>query len=82
MMNKILNDHLKLSAYIEKKIDLPKNSLTLEKELSSINEWDSLAHLSLIMLVEKELKKEINVDKLLKCKTPNQLLSFLKKLDI
>ncbi len=81
MFRKILNDDLKLSKYLEKKLDLPKNSLLSEKNLSSIDEWDSLAHLSLIMLVEKELKKEINVDKLLKCKTPNQLLSFLKKLD-
>lgn len=80
MIKKYINDDAKLAIYLEKKLDLPSSSLSSKKKLGLIEEWDSLAHLSLIMLIEKEMKIEINVDKLVKCKTSDQLLSFIKNL--
>lgn len=80
MIKKYLNDDAKLTKYLEKNLDLPSSSLSSKKKLGSIEEWDSLAHLSLIMLIEKEMKIEINVDKLVKCKTSDQLLNFIKSL--
>ena len=80
MIKKYVNDDAKLAIYLEKKLDLPSSSLSSKKKLGLIEEWDSLAHLSLIMLIEKEMKIEINVDKLVKCKTSDQLLSFIKNL--
>ena len=80
MIKKYVNDNAKLAIYLEKKLDLPSSSLSSKKKLGLIEEWDSLAHLSLIMLIEKEMKIEINVDKLVKCKTSDQLLSFIKNL--
>lgn len=80
MIKKFINEQTKLSKYIEKKIDLPSSSLSPNKKLSLIEEWDSLAHLSLIMLIEKELKKEIDVKKLVKCKTSDDLFKLIKQL--
>ena len=80
MIKKFINEQNKLSKYIEKKIDLPSSSLSPNKKLSLIEEWDSLAHLSLIMLIEKELKKEIDVKKLVKCKTSDDLFKLIKQL--
>ena len=62
MIKKYVNDDAKLAIYLEKKLDLPSSSLSSKKKLGLIEEWDSLAHLSLIMLIEKEMKMPMLFD--------------------
>ena len=72
---------MKLSTFLstfEKNLEVKKGTFKENKELVRIPEWDSLAVLTFISFVSKKLKKNVNLEKLAKCKTPGDLGKLLK----
>lgn len=72
---------MKLSTFIttfEKTLEIKKGTFKEAKELAKIPEWDSLAILTFISLVNKKLKKNVNPEKLAICKTVSDLGKLLK----
>lgn len=63
---------------IEDVLDVTENSLTLEMELASIAEYDSMAKLSLIVLSDDEFDKKLTAEQINDFNTIGDIVSFLK----
>ena len=53
-------------------------SLTADVELASLEEWDSLAALSILAMVDAESEAEISGNDLRKCKTLGDLFEVVR----
>lgn len=62
---------------LEEMLEVDENSLTLDTELSSLDEWDSLAILSAIVLFEDEFGKKITGAELKACKTVGDVVNLM-----
>jgi len=49
-------------ALLEDMMDLEEGDLSLEVELDSLEEWDSMSKLALVVLAKKEFAKELTAD--------------------
>ena len=58
-------------------LELDGGSLTPETELSSIEEYDSMAKLSLIVLMDEECGKKLTGEKIREFKTVQDILDFM-----
>ncbi len=57
--------------------------ISLEMKLEDIEEWDSLANISMISLYDQLFEVIVTVDKLKECQTVNDLVELISdKLDI
>lgn len=56
-----------------------QKNLKLNKKLNSLKEFDSLNHLNLIFLIEKEFAVKFSLKDIEKIKTIGDILKFLKK---
>lgn len=64
-------------ALLEDMLELDGGSLTPETELSSIEEYDSMAKLSLIVLIDEECGKKLTGEKIREFKTIQDILDFM-----
>ena len=64
-------------ALLEDMLELDGGSLTPETELSSIEEYDSMAKLSLIVLMDEECGKKLTGEKIREFKTIQDILDFM-----
>ena len=64
---------------IEDVLDMSENSLTIEMELASISEYDSMAKLSLIVLSDDEFDKKLTAEQINDFKTVGDIVNFLSK---
>jgi acyl carrier protein len=62
---------------IEDVLDVSENSLSLEMELASISEYDSMAKLSLIVLSDDEFDKKLTAEQINDFKTVGDIVNFL-----
>lgn len=62
---------------LEDMLELDGGSLTPETELSSIEEYDSMAKLSLIVLMDEECGKKLTGEKIREFKTIQDILDFM-----
>ena len=76
MKNKL--DKKKFITTIEKKLELPLKSLSKTKNLINNEYWDSLSKMAFMSIMDKNFKTEIDPNKLLKCKTTDDLYKLLK----
>ena len=53
------------------------NNLTLETKIADVEQWDSLAHVSILMAIEDKLNIEIDTDEFLKAQTINDILNLI-----
>lgn len=65
-------------ALLEEMLELDNGSLTSEMELSSIDEYDSMAKLSLIVLMDDECGKKLTGEKIREFKTVDDILNFME----
>ena len=65
-------------ALLEDMLELDSNSLTPETELVSIEEYDSMAKLSLIVLMDDEFGKKLTGEQILKFQTVGDILAFME----
>ena len=75
---KLKLDKKKFINIVEKKLELPINSLSNTKNLQTNEDWDSLSKMTFISIMQKQFKTEVDPDKLLKCKTTDDLYRLLK----
>ena len=71
-------DKKKFITTIEKKLELPLKSLSKTKNLINNEYWDSLSKMAFISIMDKNYKTEIDPNKLLRCKTTDDLYKLLK----
>lgn len=63
---------------IEEAIDTEEGSLTPETLLSDVEEWDSIAALSLIVMLDEEFEKTITGDEIRTLVTVDDILSYMQ----
>lgn len=71
-----MTDQEKL-AKLEEMMELDEGTLAAETVLSSLDEWDSLAKLSLIVLVDDEFGKHITGDEVRKFVKVSEILAIM-----
>jgi len=64
-------------ALLEDMLELESGALTAETELSSIDEYDSMAKLSLIVLMDDEFSKKLTGEQISAFKTVQDVLDFM-----
>lgn len=65
-------------ALLEEMLELDNGSLKPETELSSIDEYDSMAKLSLIVLMDDECNKKLTGEQIREFKTVVDILNFME----
>lgn len=65
-------------ALIEETIDTRENVLTPETALNDLDEWDSIAALSLIIMLDKHFEKEISGQEIKALKTIADILAYME----
>lgn len=64
-------------ALLEDMLELDANTLTPETELTAIDEYDSMAKLSLIVLMDEECGKKLTGEQIREFKTIADVLNFM-----
>lgn len=64
-------------ALLEDMLELDGGSLKPEMELSAIDEYDSMAKLSLIVLMDEECGKKLTGEQIREFKTVSDILAFM-----
>lgn len=64
-------------ALLEDMLELESGALIAETELSSIDEYDSMAKLSLIVLMDDEFSKKLTGEQISAFKTVQDVLDFM-----
>ena len=64
-------------ALLEDMLELESNTLTPETELTAIDEYDSMAKLSLIVLMDEECGKKLTGEQIRAFKTVGDILAFM-----
>ena len=54
------------------------SSLSERKKLNSLENWDSLKQIELVVLIEKKLKRKLSIKEILKFKTVKDINLILK----
>lgn len=62
---------------LEEMLELENGTLSPEMELSSIEEYDSMAKLSLIVLMDDEFDKKLTGEQIREFKTVQDILDFM-----
>ena len=62
---------------LEEMLELENVTLTPEMELSSIDEYDSMAKLSLIVLMDDEFNKKLSGEDIISFRTIQDILDFM-----
>lgn len=65
-------------ALLEDMLELDKGTLDVNTELSSIDEYDSMAKLSLIVLMDEECGKKLTGEQLREFRTIGDILAFME----
>lgn len=81
-MKKNLDNEKSFLTYVEKTLELTPGILSnnLDEHLEDIEEWDSLAIMSFITLLDSDYQIEIEIDALEDCKNPKDLFKLTNKL--
>ena len=58
-------------------LNLPKGKLTGDESLASLSEWDSLAVVSYLALVDEKFKMPLEIKVIEGCKTVNDLVDMV-----
>ena len=63
---------------LEEMLEVDAGTITPDMSLDDIGEWDSMAALSFIVLMDEEFGKEINGEDIKKLKTVQDLLNIME----
>ena len=64
-------------AMLEDMLELENGTLSAETELVSVDEYDSMAKLSLIVMMDDEFSKKLTGEQILEFKTVQDILDFM-----
>ncbi len=65
-------------ALIEETLDVDEGSISPETALADVDEWDSIAALSLIVMLDEEFEKTITGDEIRALVTVNDILAYME----
>lgn len=65
-------------ALIEEVLDVEEGSLSPETELADVDEWDSIAALSLIVMLDEKFEKTVSGAQIKALETVNDILAFME----
>ncbi len=65
-------------ALIEEVLDVEEGSLSPETELADVDEWDSIAALSLIVMLDEKFKKTVSGAQIKALETVNDILTYME----
>ncbi len=65
-------------AMLEDMLDLDENSLEADMNLDEVDGWDSMAKLSLIVLLDDEFEKVITADQVKELQTVQDILDLME----
>ena len=68
----------KVIEMLEDILDLDEGTLTVDTELSEIEEWDSISKLALMAEIKKNWKKNLTVEEIKKFQQVKDICEFLK----
>ena len=71
----VLNNIISL---ISKNTGIDKNKLNLNSCANDFDKWDSVAHVRIMLDLEKKIKKNINTSKMSDLNSIKKIISFLK----
>lgn len=63
---------------ISKNTGIDKSKLNLNSCANDFNKWDSVAHVRIMLDLEKKIKKNINTSKMSDLNSIKKIISFLK----
>lgn len=63
---------------IEEVLDLEEGSLSPETELADVDEWDSIAALSLIVMLDEKFEKTVSGAQIKALETVNDILAYME----
>ena len=63
---------------LEDMLELDEGTLNEDLELSDLDEWNSMARLSLIVLMDDEFNKKLSASKIKEFKTVGDILNFME----
>ena len=69
----------KISKIISKHVKIKEELITLETSANSIERWDSLAHINIILDIEKEFNIKIKTAKIPELDSVKSITQFLSK---
>lgn len=62
---------------LEDLLEIDQNTLTEDTELASLEEWDSVAILSLIVMLEDDFDKQVKGTVIKDCRTVSDILQLM-----
>lgn len=65
-------------ALIEEDLELDPGTLTPETDLSEVEEWDSMAYLNFVVLVDEHFGTQVSAAELKACEKVSDLLALMK----
>ena len=65
-------------ALIEEVFDVEEGSLSPETELADVDEWDSIAALSLIVMLDEKFEKTVSGAQIKALETVNDILDYME----
>lgn len=65
-------------ALIEEVLDVGEGSLSPETELADVDEWDSIAALSLIVMLDEKFEKTVSGAQIKALETVNDILAYME----
>ncbi len=68
----------KVIEMLEEILELDEGTLTVDTELSEIEEWDSISKLALMAEIKKNWKKNLTVEEIKKFQQVKDICEFLK----
>ena len=72
------NKKAKIIEIISNIIKVDSKSINENSTMNDFSKWDSLAHLNIMLELEKKFKKKINTSKMSDLDSVNKILNFLK----
>jgi acyl carrier protein len=70
-------NHNEILRQIEDVLDMSENDLTMDMELATLDEYDSMAKLSLIVMCDDDFNKKLSAEQLNDFKTVADIVKFL-----
>ncbi len=68
----------KVIEMLEEILELDEGELTMDTDLSEVEEWDSISKLALMAEIKKNWKKNLTVDEIKKFQQVKDICEFLK----
>lgn len=68
----------KVIEMLEEILELDEGELTIDTDLSEVEEWDSISKLALMAEIKKNWKKNLTVDEIKKFQQVKDICEFLK----